>query len=358
MKLSILLLALAVLPIADGRAPAARAMGQGSYAVIQAGVPARAEQRRVGLLVYTGMCDASAAAAISPTMFAVANDEDNVLRAYRSDIAGVPLQSFDINGFFRDNQRRREADIEGATRVGNTIYWITSHGTNSSGEERTIRRQFFATDVSVSGASVTLRQAGQTYDRLLDDLINAPELSRFNFREAAGRRPEACGGLNIEGLSVAPDNTLWIAFRNPLVYANPHSRALLLRWRNPARVTQGERATFGEAVELDLDGLGVRSIEYWPQRRIYLILAGSFDDRSNPAIYQWTGNAADKPQRLPGIDLSGLNPEALIIYPELNDRFQILSDDGDVRVNGTRCKDLPELQRSYRGLWINFPPRS
>lgn len=49
-------------------------------------------------LIFTGMCDASGAVELSRDLFAVADDEDNVLRIYDANRGGAPLSSSDVSG--------------------------------------------------------------------------------------------------------------------------------------------------------------------------------------------------------------------------------------------------------------------
>ncbi|MCX5638922.1 MAG: DUF3616 domain-containing protein, partial [Planctomycetota bacterium] len=51
------------------------------------------------ILVYRGMSDASAAVAVSDDMFVVADDENNILRVYKSSEGGLPEFCFDMTDF-------------------------------------------------------------------------------------------------------------------------------------------------------------------------------------------------------------------------------------------------------------------
>ena len=51
------------------------------------------------ILLYRGMSDASAAVAVSDDMFIAADDEDNILRVYKSTKSGLPEFCFDITDF-------------------------------------------------------------------------------------------------------------------------------------------------------------------------------------------------------------------------------------------------------------------
>lgn len=108
-------------------------------------------------LVFHGASDASAAVAIGEDMFIVADDENNVLRVYRTGQTGLPSLSYDLTAFLGMDPEHPEADIEGSTMIGSRIYWITSHGRNKDGKMRPNRYRFFATDASVNDASVTVR---------------------------------------------------------------------------------------------------------------------------------------------------------------------------------------------------------
>src|SRR6185503_14411051 len=83
---------------------------------------------------YRGMCDASAAVSLNADLFAVANDEDNVLRVYHCQPGGLPAFSFDMTSFLRIGKKHPEADIEGSATIGDRVYWITSHGRNAKGK--------------------------------------------------------------------------------------------------------------------------------------------------------------------------------------------------------------------------------
>src|SRR5687768_15731187 len=99
---------------------------------------------------HFGMCDASAAVPVGSNLFVVANDEDNILRIYKSDESGTAIYSQDLSSFLQINPKNPEADIEGATLIKNRIYWITSHGANKDGKQRPNRHRFFATDIEAN----------------------------------------------------------------------------------------------------------------------------------------------------------------------------------------------------------------
>jgi hypothetical protein len=288
---------------------------------------------------YRGLCDASAAAALDERHFVVAGDEDNRLRIYRRGepqaVGEVALDAYLGAG------RGAEADLEGAARIGARIYWIASLSRNAKARPRPDRQRFFATEI-VPGDPPRVQPVGQPQRRLLGDLIAAPGLQAWSLAEAAQRAPEAAGGLNIEGLAEGPDGALLIGFRNPL----REGRALLVPLRNPEELLRGEAARFGEPIALDLGGRGVRSIERIADA--FVIVAGPVADAGDFALYRWSGLAADAPQRMSGVELRSLRPEALFAWP--GGGLQLLSDDGGVVVNGVACKDRPHGSQAFRSL--------
>jgi len=300
------------------------------------------------ILEHFGTCDASAAVAIGPDAFVVANDEDNVLRLYHRDESGMPYRTLDLNSFLAPDPKHPEADIEGATLIGDRIYWITSHGANKNGRMRLSRRRLFATEVKSNGGKERISPVGIPYTNLLDDLIASPGLREYDLALAATRAPKRSGSLNIEGLCATPEGALLIGFRNPIRDGN----ALIVPLENPREAIEGKSARLGRPIWLSLGGLGVRSIEYSQTRGKYLIVAGSYGERDDFALYQWSGAPGDEPEIIEGIDFQGLRPETLILYPGEDGKVQVLSDDGTRQIDGVDCKRVEPERRRFRSGWI------
>ncbi|MCC6196167.1 MAG: DUF3616 domain-containing protein [Burkholderiales bacterium] len=290
------------------------------------------------IVTYRGPCDASAAVALDPDHFAVANDEGNQITYYRRG-APASVGSLDLGAFLRSGGK--ESDIEGAAPIGSRVYWITSHGRSSSGKAHPSRQRFFATDI---GPGLSLNPVGVPYTRLLDDLTADPRLARYRLTDAARRAPEAPGGLNIEGLAATPEGGVLIGFRNPLF----EGRALVVPLANPAEVVAGERARLGAPIELDLGGRGIRGMEHVSAG--YLIVAGPTADEGTFALYRWSGERSHTPVPV-SVDWRDLRPEALFAIPQ-SSNVQLLSDDGGVRIDGAECKKLPAARQAFRSLTV------
>ncbi|HEU4374089.1 MAG TPA: DUF3616 domain-containing protein [Telluria sp.] len=298
--------------------------------------------------VHTGICDASAAATLDARHFVAADDEENILWIYDRAVPG-PVGSVELWNFLGIG-KKDETDIEGAAAIGDRIYWISSHGRNRRAEIAPSRFQFFASDIDRSAGPVpALRLVGTSYKNLLTDLIDQPIFAKYDFALASTLAPKAMGGLNIEGLAATPDGRLLIGFRNPI----PHGKALVIPINNPSELVGGgsgpaARASFGYAIELDLHGRGIRSIDLVGAE--YYIVAGPIDGVGEFGIYRWSGNPHEPPMLVPVPQLAGLHPESLVATAD--GKLQIFSDDGRRQVAGMACKDLPKKERSFRSVTI------
>src|SRR6187402_2722625 len=76
---------------------------------------------------FTGICDASAAVHIKDDLVAIADDEDNSIRIYSAVRGGKPVFVANLSRFLAADPRYPEADLEAGARIGDRIYWITSH---------------------------------------------------------------------------------------------------------------------------------------------------------------------------------------------------------------------------------------
>jgi len=131
---------------------------------------------------YEGLCEASAAVALDDTRFAVASDDLEVLTLYErgkaSPVATVPLDDV--------------TDLEAAARIGDTVFWLTSHSLNKDGEDKKKRKQLLATSVAPEGAVAPQGAVSRT--------VRAMVATRLGAEEAALAK-----AFNIEGLAATPD---------------------------------------------------------------------------------------------------------------------------------------------------------
>ncbi len=292
------------------------------------------------VVLYPGTCEASAAVMLEPGLFVVGDDDKKDLLIYRMSVPATPPKDLKISGL---PGLKKKADLEGAARIGDEIYWIGSHGRKSEGGEDLDRRRLFAIKVKTTGDQVSAEPVGKPYETLLEDLEKDTRFKDLKLKEAALLPPGKEGGLNIEGLAATPDGKLLIGFRNPI----RNGKALIIPLSNPREVLTGGKPSFGEAIELDLGGLGIRSMEHWPaDNNGYLIIAGSFEDGGRFQAYRWPGPAGGNPQPIANAGLSLLVPEAVFFDPSAPAGLFILSDDGDA---------CPEPGEAFRGRRVKLP---
>ena len=306
--------------------------------------------------VHKGVCDASAAVFLNTQSkrFLLADDEDaeqTRLRVYEADQDGPPIAEHTLdNSVLKPDKAEPEIDIEGSAWLGERIFWVGSHGRSKKGKPRPSRHRLFATTVE----NDVPRISGEPYCTLIADLERALDL------KLDIEAPPKKGGVSIEGLSCSPTpGELLIAFRNPLI----KGRALVVPLRNAEEVVDhGAEARFGDPILLDLGGRGIRSMEYWPERTSWLLIAGPEGDGDEPyALMRWSGPVSKKPEELRGFVFAELGiddgaPEGVLIHGS-TDAVYVLFDEGNRRdPSGERCKDTSD--QSFRSVSINdlLPP--
>ncbi|MEY4549465.1 MAG: hypothetical protein RL685_5660 [Pseudomonadota bacterium] len=297
-------------------------------------------------VTFEGACDASGAVPIDARHFAVADDEDNVIRVYDAFSGGQPVQRTNLSPQLA-LQRKSESDIEAATSANGKAFWLSSHARNKKGNVDPNRSLLITTELPTLEVQLELR--GQVYRRLLEDLEHAPELERYDLTHAAELGPKEPGGLNLEGLTATPEGKLLIGFRSPI----PGGKALIVPLLNPDDAGKNGPLRFGTPLELELSGLGVRSLSYW--RGQYLIAAGPGGDGAGPRrLYRWSGPGT-QPRLALEAPLRDVNPEAFFTAED-NPEILVLSDDGTRSIRGKACKKLGRKgNKRFRGLWLRLP---
>ncbi len=308
--------------------------------------------QKVGeIQIYNGMCDASAAVALDKNTFIVANDEDNDLRIFDKN-KPVELQRIKLSEVFKGkiyDGDNLEIDLEGATWLGDKIFWTGSHSASKNGKARPSRHRLFAVKISNNGAGkFNFVSVGKIYTDLISDLEKDPRFKDFKLKEAKSIKPKDIGGLSIEALASTPEGHLFIGFRNPLLGGQISSdkilvngKSLIVEMLNPLEVIEGKTAKFSAPVVLDLDGFGIRGMEYDKSQKRYAIIAGPYFDRqevisqnsklSESRLYLWSGKFNEKPQYQQKVGLAGFNAETVFFYPQAKKGFmEIFSDDGKV----------------------------
>lgn len=281
------------------------------------------------LLFHKGMSDASAAVHLSKHRFLVASDSGNVFQIYDADESGKYLQEIPFASVIELDANELDIDVEACARVGDLTFWMSSHSRGDNGTYAPERQRFFAARLK-GKKRVRLQQFGCTYTRLLLDLLTKTQIGVWTderMQDAAIPELENTKrSVNIEGLSIY-ESGLIMGFRLPL---SSDDKAILLPLLNPFEmVMMNAPAIFGDLIYMDLGGRGIRGIDYWHQRRCFIICANSVDETPDPAYYLWSGNPESKPRRiqLPAT-ADQLTAESTIILSKR--KLLLLSDDGKI----------------------------
>lgn len=250
-------------------------------------------------LIRTGLCEASAAAILPGGRLAVASDELDELAVY--DRRGiVPDWSEDLG---------KVDDIEAAARIGETVFWITSHGFKEKTKKRKKRRKLLATQAGANGLP---EERGRKFDEMIATLTEA--LKGAGVALAADDLERS---LDIEGLAAITDGALLIGIRAPLA---ENGNALLVLLPEPFGLLALDQPPGGPAearvIALDLQRRGIRAMARDPDGS-FVVIAGPSGDGERDlergfAFYRWRVGA--DPEPVPDADLSGMKPEAVVVW--------------------------------------------
>lgn len=312
--------------------------------------------------LFYRIADASAAVALDGERFIVADDEDNVLRVYDwTEPASEPIRQTSVSEAIGVDTAHPEADIEGATWFNERVFWITSHGRSQYGDYWPSRYRFFATSIAPDGSATV----DGVYSGLIDALIPYDITWNLGLGAAIGTTgghidagtiaelAPKVNGLNIEGLCTSADgSTMFIGFRNPRPVIDGKIMALVIPLANPeAVVLSGATPILEAPLLIDLNDLGIRSMDYSSSLGKYLIVAGSHRGSENAPVqylYQYDFAQAKKDKLA---TFSDITPEAMFQFSGSGD-IHLLSDDGtrliDTPAGPVINKELPRSQRTYR----------
>ena len=309
----------------------------------------------------TGNSDASDAIALDDNFMVIGDDEQNMVYVFNRQKSGLPVATFDYNQLNylhltdASGTSFKEVDVEAATPSPSTLhpgrsYWFGSMSNSSSFENKPDRDRIVALKITGATNNPTIANDGFAQN-IRQQLIDWGDAHSYGFTaaSAAGVDPKTPDGFNIEGAVFAPDNTtLYYGFRAPLVPNATIAHAVIapvLNFEDWFDNHQSNPLTFGDPIELDLGGRGIRDIIRLTNG-VYVIAAGSSGDDNNPAIYTWTGNASDAPVAQPTFNVTGLNVEGLLQVNTAGqpaaDQLQVITDNGSTKFYGDdiEAKDL------------------
>lgn len=309
---------------------------------------------------FWGTADVSAAVFLDEKHFVIANDESNYLRIYQIEQPQTPVDQINLDSFLQIDPDSPESDIEAAARVGNRIFWITSHGRNKDGKLRPSRYRFFSTRILsplTHDSEGCLVPEGKPCNTLVGQLLSYPSLVQESLAKAtqldqalSKKQREKLApkqqGLNIEGLAYYPaDESLLIGLRNPLVKPKGQKGryAIVIQMLNPQEVAiNGADARFGRVLLWNLDNRGIRGMEYCLTDQTFYILAGPVDSETTCAMFRWKGDFEKQPTLVNEWPESNpaFTPEGIAQGPD--ELLWLFSDDGTLEIpveSPSQCRE-------------------
>ncbi len=252
-----------------------------------------AELRSLGINIFNGVFEPSAVQQLPDGKLLIAEDEPNHAFSIISiDKTGrfVEDEALDtrvITGF-----KRRLSDLEALARDDEGfIYALTSHSRTRKGNRSPDREhlmRFKIQDGNVLGLTSydNLTQVLET-DHKLHDLIRERTKAEVSFEE-----------INIEGMAFDPvKKRLVLGFRDPEF----NNMALVAFISNPKDVFErNAKPEFDEVAVIDIDGGGIRSLNYDPVLKTYVIANEVKDENGQKfsQLWTWSGNPTDEPQKI------------------------------------------------------------
>lgn len=323
----------------------------------------------------TGSSDASAAVALDSKYMIVGDDEANVLRVYDRE-GGSAVYEWDYSAALGISG---EVDLEAAALVGDTLYLTGSHSNTKKGIDAESREVVFSVKVGGTGANTTFTYQGKFtgFEAALvawdQSGANGKAAGYFGFAASSGKgiAPENTNGFSIEGMTTSIDNNqLWLGFRAPQTDTTTRDKALIVPVENYQALLAGTATVpaFGAAIELNLGGRGIRSIDKAADGSGYLIIAGPAGGASEQVtndfrLFTWDGKAASQPQELDNnldalLKATGGSFESIVSPASIKPgtQIQLLQDNGDTVWSGQTevSKDLPPANQQFKGNLVTL----
>ncbi len=293
-------------------------------------------------LWHTGISDASDAIELDNQYYLSADDEINVVNVYSRTSSGLPLVSYNFGSFLNlPDPAKPEIDTEAGARSPKNmdkVYWIGSMSNGKAPyDNKPNRDRLVATSITGTGANTSISFAG--YAAIRSSLLSWGDAHGYNFTASAqaGVDSKSVSGFASEGMVFGPDSTtLWIGLRAPLVPTANRTKAVIApilnfeTWFNGGNQTVNP--TYGNPVELNLGGRGIRDIIRLKNGSYIIVAGNSSGDPITSAIYKWSGNNNENPVLVSTAGNNILNMEGVMEVQDPNPsktKLQIISDGGD-----------------------------
>ena len=252
-----------------------------------------AELRALGINMFNGVYEPSAVQQLPDGKLLIAEDEPNHAFSIISiDKTGRFIEDEALDTRVITGFKRRLSDLEALARDDEGfIYALTSHSRTRKGNRSPDREhlmRFKIQDGNVLGLTSydNLTQVLET-DHKLHDLIRERTKAEVSFEE-----------INIEGMAFDPvKKRLVLGFRDPEF----NNMALVAFISNPKDVFErNAQPEFDEVAILDIDGGGIRSLNFDPVLKNNFIANEVKDENGQKfsQLWTWSGNPTDEPQKI------------------------------------------------------------
>nr|WP_231998449.1 DUF3616 domain-containing protein [Neisseria animalis] len=285
-----------------------------------------AEMQAVGLNMMQDVYEPSAVQQLPDGRILVAEDE----AAHAFSIISVDKEGRFVEDKALDTRivrgfKQKISDLESLARDNDGfIYALTSHSRNKQGErksdrERLLRFKIQGSNVIGLGSYDKLTERLES-DENLHKLIAARTDAEISFRD-----------VNIEGMAFDPvKNRLLLGFRDPEL----NEKALVLYISNPGQMfAEGADPVFADAAVIPISGGGIRSLNYDPVLKAFLITNEVKDENGDKysTLWRWSGNPEDEPDHVSLPNLRHMvNVEAMDSVTINGKPYLLLmSDEGD-----------------------------
>ncbi len=202
-------------------------------------------------------------------------------------------------------------DLEGISLgKNNWVYAITSHSRNSLGQRKKSREQLVRFHVGKK------------------QLIHFQSLSSLTKQIAKLLPNKSIKNLNIEGLAYdLQSDSLLIGLRRPRL----NNKAIIIKVSNIEQLFEQKRITqlIADIITLDLQGKTIRSINYNPTIKGFIIVAGSKKGRNTPfQLWLWKNNKLF-PLQIKDINNIGYTEGTSTIKTAQGETLLLVMDDGE-----------------------------
>lgn len=239
----------------------------------------------------------------------------------------APTMDASANQRLIDSFERKLSDLEALTMDDQGwLYAITSHADTKKGERKAAREQLVRFKLP---EGVAIEQ--QYHDGLRDALGSAEGLKQL-IRDQGGSSVHL-NNPDIEGLAFdTKRRQLILGFSKPLI----DGKALIVTLSNPDDMfTRQAAPAFSAAYLLDLQGGGIRDLDYDAAAQRYLLLSEVEDasGKNGSQLWQWDGKPASRPARItPPAFARMKNVEAIgTIDAGQGPEYLFLSDEGNAK---------------------------